>query len=136
MGERKPVWLSLRIISSILGALGGAFSIVILVDYADVVIFGDKSNVFLAALVGVPLGSSVGHTLCYWRRWRIVAQISMVAVCSTISFLFSYAFLYIGLTISEKYVPMLFILQFGGVIAITATIGILMDKSSLTRAST
>lgn len=135
MEEKKSVLLLLRIISSVVGALAGAFITIIVVDYADVFTFGCKSNVFLAALLGVPVGSSVGHTIWYWSRWRIVAQILMVAVCSTISFLFSFAFLYVGLTISEKYVLMLFILQFTCVIAITAIIGMLMSKSSLTKAS-
>jgi hypothetical protein len=100
------------------------------------IFFGDKSNVFLAALVGVPVGSSIGHTLWYWRRWRITGQILMVSVCSVTCLVFSYVFLLVGLAISERYVLMLFILQFACVIAITAIIGMLMNKSSLTIAST
>ncbi len=134
MTKGKLIWPLLRIISSIVGALAGAFITLIVVDYVDVSIFGCKSNVFIPAMVGVPLGSSIGHTLWYWRRWRFVAQILMILVCFTISLLFSFAFLYVGLTISEKYVLILFILQFGSVIAITTIFGILMDKSSLTRA--
>ena len=131
MGEKKSVWLFIRIISSIAGALAGAFITVIAVDYTNVSIFGDKSNVFLPALIGVPVGSSVGYTLSYWKGWKILTKISMVIASSVVGFLFSFGFIYFGLRISEKYVMTLFILQFLFVIAITGIIGTLMNKSSL-----
>ena len=131
MGEKKSVWLFIRIISSITGALAGAFITVIAVDYTNVSIFGDKSNVFLPALIGVPVGSSVGYTLSYWKGWKILAKISMIIASSVVGFLFSFGFIYFGLRISEKYVMTLFILQFLFVIAITGIIGTLMNKSSL-----
>jgi hypothetical protein len=136
MTKEKLIWAFLRIFSSIVGAMAGAFVTANVVDYAEVsIFFGDKSNVFLAASVGVPVGSSIGYTLWYWKRWRITGQISMVGVCSAACFLFSYAFLLVGLTISERYVLILFILQFVCVIAITAIVGMLMNKSSLTSGS-
>ena len=104
--------------------------------YEDISIFGDKGNVFLAALLGAPLGSSMGYTFFFWKQWRGIAKISMVVAYSGIGFWFSYVFIYAGLKISEKYVAMLFILQLACVIAITATIGMLMNKSSLTKTST
>jgi hypothetical protein len=124
-----------KIVNSIIGALVGAFITLIVVGCADVSIFGDKANVFLAALLGVPVGSSIGYTFFFWKQWRGIVKISMVVACTGIGFWFSYAFIYVGIKISEKYVAVLFILQFACVIAITSILGSLMNKSSLTSGS-
>jgi hypothetical protein len=116
-----------KFIISICGAFLGAFIIYnasFFMMLGDIELpFGCKGHVFAAALVGEPLGASLGYIVSLWKRWATKTKVTMVVASTLIGAFFSYGFIYLGLTISEKHILLLLLLQFLCVTALILIIG-------------
>jgi hypothetical protein len=116
-----------QFILTICGAFLGAviiYNVAFIMELRDIELpFGCKSHVFAAALLGEPVGASLGYIVSVWKRWNTVTKIAMVAASTLIGASFSYGFIYLGLTISEKHILLLFLFQFSCVTALIVIIG-------------
>ncbi len=127
-----------KIIKIILAMCGGvivfwiAFSI--LGSSLDAILpFGDKSGIFSAALVGTPLGASLGFVLSAGKTLGDSFKALFILSSIIIGVLVSFGFFIAVFLISEKYIIVTFLLQTLIVILVTYVIGTMLARISNNR---